>query len=155
MPRAASRLCPGLDFKYLQGWRLHTASLGNVAHCLSSQYKSSLVFTRNLRSFVLCPLASALSEGTTEKSLVPSGFLPIKYLLSCLLAIPGLHWWLGLFHPTGRTWNFLFLNVIELFTKLGAQMFSWISVHLTVHSFKPNFISLSMMMLRGSLKSLA
>lgn len=113
------------------------------------------MFTRNLWSFILCPLASAMSGGTTEKSLVPSGFLPIKYLLSCPLATPGLHWWLGLFHPMGRTWHFLFLNIIPLFTKFWAQTFSWISVHLTVHSFKPNYISLSVMMLRGSLKSLA
>lgn len=151
--------CPEQHPGCVQGRILNISRDGDFTQPLwetwPTAYKSPLMFPRNLRSFVLCPLAPALPQGTTEKSLFPSGFLPIKYLLSCLLATPALHWWLELFHPTGRTWHFLFVNITQLFTNLGAQMFSWISVHLTVHSFKPNIISLCMMMLGGSFKSLA
>lgn len=122
VPRATSRPCPGLGFKYFQGWRPHTTSSGNLSHCLSSQYKSLFAFTRNLRSFILCPLASALLEGTTEKSLAPAGFLPNKYLLSCLLATPGLHWWLGLELP-------LFEYHTTLHKTLGTDVQLYFSPH--------------------------
>lgn len=114
--RAGFQISPGMETSHSLG-NCPTVYPHNINHLFCSQGISGVLF---------CACWHLPCQ-----SLFPSGFLPMKYLLSCLLAIPGLHWWLGLFHPMGRTLHFFFLNIIPLFTKLWAQMFSWISVHLT------------------------
>lgn len=67
-----------LGFENPHRWRLINLSGKPVLVLDSNKY--FLVFSWNLMCSYLCPLPLVLSVGTTEISLAPSSFLPIKYL---------------------------------------------------------------------------
>lgn len=152
--------CPEQHPGCIQGWVLNISRDGDftqplwetwptvyphsINHLLCSQGISGVLFCAHwhlpcqrapLRSFLWIPSHQIFAE------------LPSSHPWSALVV--------GAVPPHGQDLALLFLNLTPLLTVLWAQMLSWISVHLTVHSFKPNVISLSLMMLRGSLKSLA
>lgn len=114
-------------FECLQGWRLHNLSGQPVAGLGHSHSENHfLLFTGNLPSFTLCPLALLLSLGMTGRGLVLSSLHPpFRYLNTsvrshlecslllfewsqlshCLLVCGMLH----TLHYLGFLWNFLYL----------------------------------------------
>lgn len=74
-----------LGFGCLQGMRLHNFS-GKLCQC-SATFKVEmcfLLFRQSLLCLSMCPLPSDLAMDTTEMSLAPSSFPPIKYLYTLL-----------------------------------------------------------------------
>lgn len=78
-PEQVPQDCVQSGFEYLQGWGLHSPS-GKPVSVFAFNIKTSVALTRNMMSFGLRLLVPAQSVGTTEESLVPSVFPPIKYL---------------------------------------------------------------------------
>lgn len=119
VPRAASRLCPGLGFKYLQEWRLHTAWVTcptvyphNINHLFCPQGISGVLFC--VHWHLPC-----------QRAPLRRVWFPLDSFRGIFAELPSSHPWsalmAGVVPPHGQDLALrVFFNIIPIFTKLWA-----------------------------------